>query len=217
MVEYHFDESRLPTLLFAATDIDIMIVASAEGVFREETGRTELEAILVGARREFESELGRRLQDRLDVSVPGVVIDRVRVVDAHPPREVVPAYRDVAAAVSDAERSLNLARADAARRRWAAEADAESIRDAARTRSARLIARAEGEKAAFLAKANAHGTHPQLTEFRLLWDTMGTTLSGRTKVILDGRTAGRRHLWLADPERWIPPRQSSPAFREPND
>ena len=31
---------------------------------------------------------------------------------------------------------------------------------------------------------------------------MAATLAGRPKVILDGRAAGRRHLWLADPERW---------------
>jgi P-type Cu+ transporter len=217
VIEYHFDEAGLSTLLFAVADIDASVVASAEGVFREETGRTELEAILVGARRQFESDLGLRLQHRLDASVAGVVIDRVRVVDAHPPREVVPAYRDVSAAVSDAERSLNQARGDAAQRRLAAEADGEAIRDAARTRSTRLVARAEGEKAAFLAKANAHASRPDLTEFRLLWDTMASTLAGRSKVILDRRAAGRRHLWLADPERWNLPKVSSPVFQEPND
>ena len=40
---------------------------------------------------------------------------------------------------------------------------------------------------------------PALTEFRLLWDTLATTLPGRPKLILDRRAAGRRHLWLADP------------------
>ncbi len=218
VVEYHFTEAGLPTLLFTVADIDSAVVAAAEGVFREETGRTALEAILVGARRGFESDLlAVSSSNRLDATVLGVVIDRVRVVDSHPPREVVPAYRDVSAAVSDAERSLNQARADAARRRWAAQADSEAIRDAARTRSTRLVARTEGEKEAFLAKANAHAAHPSLTEFRLLWDTMATTLAGRPKVILDRRASGRRHLWLADPERWVLPKVSSPVFQEPND
>ncbi|MGP0068345.1 MAG: cation-translocating P-type ATPase family protein [Isosphaeraceae bacterium] len=217
VVEYHLTEDGLPALLFTIADIDASVAASAEGVLREETGRSSLEAILVGARRKFESDLGRRLQQRLDASVPGVVVDRVRVVDAHPPREVVPAYRDVSAAVSDAERSLNQALADASQRRWAAQAEAEAIRDAARTRSTRMVARAEGEKFAFLAKANTHVAQPSLTEFRLLWDTMAVTLAGRPKVILDRRAAGRRHLWLADPERWVLPKASAPAVEEPND
>ena len=141
VVEYHFTRPACPTLLFTVADVDQAVAAAAEGVFREETGRTPLEAILVGARREFEVDLAPRVcNERLDASGLAVVVDRVRVVDAHPPREVVPAYRDVSAAVSDAERSLNQARADAAQRRWAAQAEAEAIRDAARTRAARLVA-----------------------------------------------------------------------------
>ncbi len=181
------------------------------------TGRTALEAILVSGRREFEADLARRLQRRLDGSRPGVIVERVRVVDAHPPREVVPAYRDVSAAVSDAERSLNQARADAARRKWSAQADAEAIRNAARTRSARLVARALGEKGAFLAKVAAHDSQPALTEFRLLWDTIGTTLAGRPKLILDRRAAGRRHVWLAGPERFSPRLDRALAEPEPDD
>jgi len=203
VVEYHYDEARLPDLMFKVADVDLATAAAAEGVFRQETGRTALEAILVAARRGFEVELARRLQERLDDSGLAVIVDRLRIVDAHPPREVVPAYRDVSTAVSDAERSLNQARA-AAQRRSSAQAEAEAIRDAAKTRAAQLVAGRLGEKGAFLAKAAAHGSQPALTEFRLLWNTMATTLAGRPKLILDQRVAGRRHLWLADPERLNP-------------
>jgi len=204
VVEYHYDEARLPDLMFKVADVDLATAAAAEGVFRQETGRTALEAILVAARRGFEVELARRLQERLDDSGLAVIVDRLRIVDAHPPREVVPAYRDVSTAVSDAERSLNQARAAAAQRRSSAQAEAEAIRDAAKTRAAQLVAGRLGEKGAFLAKAAAHGSQPALTECRLLWNTMATTLAGRPKLILDQRVAGRRHLWLADPERLNP-------------
>ncbi len=150
-------------------------------------------------------------------SRPGVTVDRVRVVDAHPPRDVVPAYRDVSAAVSDAERSLNQARGEAAQRKWAAQADAQAIRNAAQTRAAQLIARALGEKEAFLAKAATHESQPTLTEFRLLWDTIGITLAGRPKLILDRRAAGRRHIWLADPARISPRLDRSLASPEPDE
>jgi Cu+-exporting ATPase len=204
VVEYRFRESGLPALLFGVSDVEQTLSAAAEGVFREEAGRTALEAILVSGRRDFEASLAGRLQERLDASGLALIIERVRVVDAHPPREVVPAYRDVSAAVSDAERSLNQARADAARRRFSALAEAEATRDAARTRSARLVGRALGEQGAFLAQAAAHGAHPALTEFRLLFDTLAATLAGRPKLILDRRAAGRRHLWLADPDQLGP-------------
>ena len=126
-------------------------------------GRTPLEAILVSGRSEFESgRSARSCKQRLQASGLGVLVDRVRVVDAHPPREVVPAYRDVSSAVSDAERSLNQARADAAQRHWSALAEAEAIRDAAKTRADRLVNRAAGEKAAFLARAASHADRAAL-------------------------------------------------------
>ena len=87
------------------------------------------------------------------------------VVDAHPPREVVPAYRDVSAAVSDAERSLNQARGEASRRHWSALAEAESTRDAARTQALRLTARARGEAGGFIAWTAAHARNPRSPSF----------------------------------------------------
>jgi Cu+-exporting ATPase len=224
VVEYRFTEAELAELLFGVADVENTVSRAAEGAFREVVGRMPLEAILVSRRSEFERAVGQVLQQRLQAARPGVLIERVRVVDAHPPREVVPAYRDVSSAVSDAERSLNQARAAAAERHWSAIAEAEAIRDAAKTRADRLVQRAAGDKAAFLAKAAAHATAPSLTEFRLLWDTLATSFPGRPKLILDHRAAGRRHIWLADPAqlgpafgRALTPVSSEPRASEPND
>ncbi len=41
-----------------------------------------------------------------------------------------------------------------------------------------------------------------LTDFRLYWDMLATALSGRDKILIDGKVSGRRHLWfLPDPPR----------------
>jgi regulator of protease activity HflC (stomatin/prohibitin superfamily) len=129
-------------------------------------------------------------------------VERVRVIDAHPPREVVPAYRDVSAAVSDAARYLNEASGYAAQQEQGALADARQFRDNAATTAHQLESQATGEKAAFLLRQEAHATHPDLTEFRILWNTIATSYAARSKVILDPRAAGRRTLWLADPARF---------------
>ena len=224
VVEYRFTEAKLSELLFSVADVENTVARAAEGAFREVVGQTPLEAILVSGRSEFEGLVAWVLQQRLQSSGLDVRIERVRVVDAHPPREVVPAYRDVSSAVSDAQRSLNQAHAEAAQRHWSAIAEAEAIRDAAKTRADGLINRAVGERAAFLAKAASHATAPGLTEFRLLWDTLATSLRGRPKLILDRRAAGRRHLWLADPAQLSPalgralaPVSSEVRAEEPND
>jgi regulator of protease activity HflC (stomatin/prohibitin superfamily) len=163
--------------------------------------RAPLEDLLVADRRGFEAEVHRRLQQRLHAAGLKVAIDRVRVVDAHPPREVVPAYRDAAAAVSDAARYHNEAEAYAAEQHWSALAEAQGMRDAAATRAEQLRARAKGEQSAFLARVSAHAARPDLTEFRLLWDTLAAAYGDRPKLILDPKAGGHRHVWLADPER----------------
>ena len=146
VVEYRYTAAAAAALLFGAATVEPTVAATSEGVFRESVGRTPLEDLLVADRRGFEADVQERLQARLDAAGLKVRIDRVRVVDAHPPREVVPAYRDASAAVSDAERYRNEAEAYAAEQHWSALAEAQGRRDAAATRAAQLKARAEGEQ-----------------------------------------------------------------------
>jgi Cu+-exporting ATPase len=202
VAEYHYERDRLPELLFGTAAIEPAVQAAAESILREAVGHTSFESILVSERAGFETELRHQLQERLDLSGPRVILDRVRIVDAHPPREVVPAYRDVAAALSDASRYRNDATAYAAEQHWQALAEAQAQRDGAAASAHRLQTRAAGDRRAFLAQESAHAAQPTLTEFRLLWNTLATAYAGRPKLILDQEAAGRRHIWLANPERF---------------
>ncbi len=201
VVEYRYTEAGVRDVLFGVVAIDRLVSAAAEGVFREVAGRTPLEAILVGGRRDFEAEIAEKLRARLAEQGINVAVDRVRIVDAHPPREVVPAYRDVSAAVSDVERYRNDAEAFSLERHWSAIAESTSLRDSAGARSQRLKSRAEGAKKAFLARVAAYTARRELTEFQLLWDTIAVSFAGRPKLILDPKAGGRRRIWFADPER----------------
>jgi Cu+-exporting ATPase len=218
VVEYRYTEAGVAALIFGASAIEPLVESAAEGVVREAVGRTPLESILVAGRREFEREVEASLRTRLAAIGLPMAVDRARVVDAHPPREVVPAYRDVSAAVSDVERFRNDAEAFAAERRWGSMAEAQSVRESARTSAHQLESRAIGASRAFLARNAAHASQPELTEFRLLWEVLGTAFAGRPKLILDPRAAGRRHLWMADPGRIGPGRLLPPAPEgEPDD
>jgi len=200
-VEYRYTRAGVANAQFQVLSTDSVVEAMAEGVFREVIGGTDLESVLVTRRRDLEQETARKLQDRLKGAGLVVAIDRVGIKDAHPPREVIPAYRDVSAAGSDAARFQNEAEGFAAERLWQAKADAQSLRDTAQTRSSQLQLSAEGDRQAFLARQSAYASQPTLTRFRLLWDAMATSFAGRPKVILDPRAQGRRQLWLADPDR----------------
>ncbi len=222
VVEYRLTEEGVAALIFEVKSIDSGVASAAEGAFRETVGRTPLEDILAEGRRRFESEVEATLKGRLAATGLPVAVDRVRVTDAHPPREVVPAYRDVSAAVSDAARYLNEAEAYAAQQRWSARAEAKAKRDTANALGHRLKTRAEGDRQSFLARISAHTDQPDLTEFRMLWDTMGLAYAGRPKLILDPRAGGRRHVWLADPTalglaRPVATPPQPPVLMEPED
>ncbi len=223
LVEYRFAKEAVADLLFNVAAVENGVTAAAEGAFREAVGRTALEDILAAHRGDFETEVGRLLRARLAATGLMVTVDQVRVVDAHPPREVVPAYRDVSAAVSDAERYRNEAEAYASEQRWQGKAEAQARRDGAAARAALLRARADGERAAFSAKLASHAAHPELTEFRLLWTTLASSYAGRPKLLLDPQAAGRRHVWLTEPgklsaARALEPEPAPPkAPQEPED
>lgn len=221
VVEYRLTRTGASDLIFGVTSIDENVAATAEGVFRESVGKTPLEAILATGRRDFEAEVESALRGRLASTGLKVALERVRIIDAHPPREVVPAYRDVSAAVSDAERYRNEAEAYAAEQRWQGKAEAQARRDLAAATASRRVNRSQGDRAAFSALASAHSIRPDLTEFRLLWDTFASAYTGRPKLVLDPKAGGRRHVFMVDAEqlgiaRAVQPQIPVP-IREPED
>ncbi|RUL86189.1 cation-translocating P-type ATPase family protein [Tautonia sociabilis] len=213
VVEYRLTAQAAADLLFGVAALDSVVQAAAEASFREAVGKSALESILVSDRPELEAEIGRRIRARLRRAGVPVAVERARIVDAHPPRAVVPAYRDVAAAVSDSERYRNEAIGYAESRRWLSLGEASEARDRASASSFALARAAEGARDAFLAQSSARASHPGLTDFRLVREALAAGLAGRPKLILDPRARGRRQVWLADPDRFglEPAAFSSPA------
>ena len=176
--------------------------AAAEGAFREAIGKAPLEAILVADRRDLEAEIRHRAGDRLKSAGIAVDVERARIVDAHPPRDVVPAYRDVAAAVSDAERYRNEALGYAESRRWLAEGEARETRDRAAATSHELERLATGDRDAFVARSSGPRRPPRPD--RLPPAPRDDGRQPRRPLQADPRPPrpGRRQIWLADPDRF---------------
>lgn len=76
---------------------------------------------------------------------------------------------------------------------------------AARRDQTRTIEDSRGREARFQGLLPVVRAHPLLTRFQLYWEEIERALAARPLTILDPRATGRRHLWLADPERFIPP------------
>ncbi|MGH7129622.1 MAG: SPFH domain-containing protein, partial [Planctomycetaceae bacterium] len=95
---------------------DETIRAVAESVIRQVAARTSLDGMLTTQRADVERECLELIRDRVEGYGFGVEITGLNLLDIHPPRPVVPAYRDVADALEQREQLINEAEAYYAQR-----------------------------------------------------------------------------------------------------
>jgi membrane protease subunit HflK len=178
----------------AIADAEGALRPLAEAAVREVAARRGLDALLTAARHEAERTAAELLQSRVDAYRLGVKIVRLDFQDAHPPLAVVDAYRDVSRAESDRQRRINEGKTARAEALAAARGGAAAIVNRATADSAAQVARAAGEADAFDLQRHARTAHPGLTDHRLYWDTIGSVLAARPKVILDADAGPHRQL-----------------------
>ncbi len=237
-------EQDLTRFLFDVRNPDEVVKSIAEGVLREMAARRTFWNILTVERAEMENEARRTLQRRADEYRLGVEIRAVALQDVHPPLQVVNAFHDVSSATKDRERMQK--EADAYFRQqiivvagqsameklsrperglsdalWAElkphlSGDAVSELHRAQAYRDERVNRASGDSAAFLAREAAHADAPVLSEFRLYLDAVQATLGNKEKLILDPAAAGRRQIFMANPDKLnmnLPPVLTSPTTR----
>ncbi|MCH7685926.1 MAG: cation-translocating P-type ATPase family protein, partial [Planctomycetes bacterium] len=108
--EVQYRISNLREYLVGASRPEETIRAVAEGSIRETAAVTALENILAVQRERFEQQCLSRIQTRIEAYELGIEVVDLCLLDIHPPQAVVPAYRDVADALEEKERSINEAK-----------------------------------------------------------------------------------------------------------
>ncbi|MBM4017259.1 MAG: cation-translocating P-type ATPase family protein [Planctomycetes bacterium] len=186
-----------PALPDGADKWDALVRAEAEAALRAEmSGRTS-EDILSAQRTDIEEAVSRRLADALARCAAGFQVEAVCLGDVHPPVEVVPAFRDVAAATEEKDAAINTAEAYQYETEALARGQGRGRVLAAEAAGEDRVARAEGGAARFVATAAAARLAPAATRLRLYLATIEELLAGRRKVIVDRAPPGaRRILWL---------------------
>jgi regulator of protease activity HflC (stomatin/prohibitin superfamily) len=165
--------------------------------------------VLSTGRSEVERDVLKRLQAVIQRCGTGFSVESVCLADVHPPLEVVPAFREVAAAQEEKEAAINDAEAYQFETEALAEGEAVQKQFDAEGFSTEKTAKALGEAERFTAIAEAHQAGRQVNELRLHLETVEEMLAGRRKVIFDGAHSGaRRQLYLGPKGMWsLPPRQ----------
>ncbi|MCX7818597.1 MAG: heavy metal translocating P-type ATPase [Kiritimatiellae bacterium] len=176
---------------------DELVRRAAESALRAEAAARSASELMAEQRSEIEARVRERLERLLAQYANAFEVRDVRLADVHPPLEVVPAFREVAAAQEAREAEINSAQADALALRAAARGEAAARVIGARAAATSRWTRAAGEARRFTAVASAYAVAPEVVAARLRWEAVESALAGRPKWIVDaGDSAGRRVLWL---------------------
>jgi HflK protein len=159
-----------------------------------------IDAIYTAARDEIERAARDAAQEMLDRYHAGIEILSVRLLYVHPPDAVHDAFRDVASAQEDKQRTVNLANVFAVEKVNKAKGEAAAMTEAAAAFKEQRTAAASADASAFALQLEAYRHAPELTKFRLQIEALEDVLPGVRKFVRPGAGDVKDlDIWLLRP------------------
>jgi membrane protease subunit HflK len=149
--------------LYELSDPEKTVREVAESAMRAEVSSATLNDALGPQRAQIAEQVRERMQELLDSYRSGVDVRGVDIKQADPPAAIDSAFKDVSAAQQDAQQYLNRAR----------------------TYAQALVARAQGDAAAFDAVYAQYRLAPEVTRKRMYLETMEKVLAKVDKTVID--------------------------------
>jgi len=171
--------------LFSVQDPPGAVKAVADSAMRQVIGRSNIQAILTGARQTIETGVQELMQQTLDGYGAGVTVQQVQLQKVDPPTQVIDAFRDVQAARSDLERAQNEAQTYANKVVPEARGRAAKIIQDAEAYRAQTVAEAKGQASRFTQVYDQYKKAPDVTRQRIYLETMERVFGGTDKTIID--------------------------------
>jgi len=180
--EAHYRIRDLREYVEGTTNPEALLRAAVEGATRQVVAARALDEILAEYRADVETDCLRRLQEIIASYRLGIEITGFALLDVHPPRTVVPAYRDVANALEEQEQAINTAQAQYAR----------MVLSTAGERAVRLLSDGEAPAAAGGREASTSGAIADWNLTDELWSQLSKE-EPDGRMLLSGRAAARLH------------------------
>ncbi|MCY3592588.1 MAG: FtsH protease activity modulator HflK [Acidobacteria bacterium] len=206
----HYRVADTAAFAFAAADPARLVETSAERSLRTVLAGHSLDDVLTGQRDGIENAWRAHLAALLEGLGAGVEVVSATVQDAHPPLDVVDAFRDAASALEERETLIDEAEGYALERLPIARGEARRQLLEAEAYQNRRVEAGRGESERFEMRAGAYRRANDLHRFRLQLQTIEGSLAGKPKLITDA-TGGRKRFVFVDetPDRlldvFVPP------------
>jgi membrane protease subunit HflK len=183
-VTWHIED--LPAFVFRVRDTDSSIRHIAQSAVREVISETPISDILSNKKQEIGNKIEVLTQRIVDHYGAGIRIEKVHLLAAEPPSDVIDAYRDVQSSRADKEREINQAQAywnDTVTR---AKGEVMKIVQNAEGLSQESVSHALGDTKRFNEILAQYRLSKDITKRRMYLEVMEKLLAGNKKTILEG-------------------------------
>lgn len=183
VVQYNVKDPQ--KFLFQVRDSEVSLRHVAQSAVREIVGNNDMEHIITQGRDKIAAKAWDRMQTILNSYETGLQVSGFNMQKAQPPKEVMPAFDDVAAAREDREKFINQAQAYANDILPRAEGQAQRMLEEAKAYKEKVVAVAEGETDRFLDVLKEYRQKPKVMRERLYLETMEEVMGSTNKVLID--------------------------------
>jgi modulator of FtsH protease HflK len=171
-----------------------LVHKASESALRQVIGRHRIDEALTEGKLKIQTEIREKLQQLFDRYECGLGVETVQLQAVSPPKQVDAAFKDVASAKEDRERTVNEARGYQNDLIPKTRGEAEKLVREAEAYREQRIRRASGDAERFLAVWNEYKKAPKVTEQRLYIETMEKILPKARKYIIDSEGQGGAFL-----------------------
>ncbi|MEM1453253.1 MAG: SPFH domain-containing protein, partial [Planctomycetota bacterium] len=185
-VQYRVQDAR--AWRYGQSDPEALVARLAQDAMRRTVATRTADSVLVGESDEFLRDVTARLVSDFEASGVGAALTSFQLQDVHAPPAVHDAYRKVASAIEDADRSVAVA--EIRRMETLSQAREEALKRTSYEEGQGDIVRAlaRGKASAFEALVEAHARAPKTVEQSLLFDSFRRALrpdgEGERRVVL---------------------------------
>ncbi|MBF0310956.1 MAG: FtsH protease activity modulator HflK [Magnetococcales bacterium] len=191
-VQYRLKDAKdyLFNVRSPSNDVHKVVRDAAESAIRQVIGRNSIDEALTAGKESIQEQTRLTMQEILDGYLSGIHVLAVQLQQVAPPEEVVQAFKDVASAREDRERTINVAHGYSNDILPKAKGEAARIVQEAEAYKTATEMRAKGDVQRFLNLRAEYQKAPEITRKRLYLETMEEIYSHSKKVLIDSGVGG---------------------------